>query len=163
MDHKNKKEEKRGELKEVRAEERQARALERIADLLEDFLFPVAKSLTVKIGGQMGNTVLAVGKTAQATAHEWSGLAGAGTELPLAGAISWVSADPSVVTVDPASGLITAVAPSKLDANGAPIPVDITATDAANNLSNPAGDATITDTAPPPPTAQSLTVTVAPL
>jgi hypothetical protein len=164
MGHKNKKEEKREERKEVRAEVRQARALERIADLLEDFLFPVAKSLTVTIGDtKMGNTVLAVGKTAQATAHEWSGLAGSGTELLLAGAISWVSADPTVVTVDPASGLITAVAPSKLDTTGAPIPVDVTATDAANGLSNPIGDATITDVAPPPPKAQSLTVTVAPL
>jgi hypothetical protein len=117
----------------------------------------VAKSLTVTIEGKM-NTVLTVGKTAQATAHEWSGLAGAGVELPLAGAISWVSADPTVATVDPASGLITAVGPSKKDATGAAIPVDITATDAANKLSNPLGDATVTDVAL---TAQSLTVTVA--
>jgi hypothetical protein len=119
-----------------------------------------ARSLTVKIGGNTMNTVLTVGKTAQATAHEWSGLSGTGTELKLAGVISWVSADPTVVTVDPASGLVTAVAPSKLDATGAAIPVDITATDAANGLSNPKGDATVTDVAL---TAQSLTVTVAPI
>jgi hypothetical protein len=117
----------------------------------------VAQSLTVTIDGGSMNTVLVVGKTAQATAHEWSGPAGAGTELPLAGAISWASTDPTVVTVDPASGLITAVAPSKKDASGAAIPVDITAKDAANGLSNPKGDATVTDT---PLTAQSLTVSV---
>ena len=105
------------------------------------------------------NTVLSVGKTAQAAAHEWSGLAGSGTELKLAGPITWASADPSVCTVD-ATGLITAVAPSKVDANGQPIPVDITATDTTLNLSNPKGDATITDS---PLAAQSLTVSVTPI
>jgi len=105
------------------------------------------------------NTVLAVGKTAQAAAHEFSGLNGTGTELALAGPITWVSEDPSVCTID-ATGLITAVAPSKLDAAGVPIPVNITATDTVLNLSNVRGDATITDS---PLAAQSLTVSVTPI
>jgi hypothetical protein len=120
----------------------------------------VAKSLTVTINGESMNQVLAVGETAQAAAQEWSGLNGTGAQLPLAGAISWVSSDPTVATIDPASGLITAVAPSKLDANNAPIPVNITATDAANSLSNPPGSASVTDS---PLTAQSLTVTITPV
>ena len=114
---------------------------------------PVAKSLIVKFGGIKMNLVLKVGQTTQATAHEFSGLNGSGTELPLAGAVSWVSDDPTVATVDPTSGLVSAIAPSKLDASNAPIPVNITATDAANNLS---GSSSVTDT---PLSAQSLVVT----
>lgn len=117
-----------------------------------------AKSLRVKINGGSMNTVLTVGQTGQATAHEFSGLNGTGSELPLAGKISWASSDSSVATVDPVSGVITAVAESKKDANGAPIPVDITGTDAANGLFNPPGDATVTDQ---PLKAASLTVSVA--
>jgi len=118
------------------------------------------KSITVTIEGKTMNTVLKVGQTAQATAHGWSGPGGTGSELKLAGPVTFVSADPSVCTVDPTSGLITAVGPSVLDPGGLPIPVDITATDAATGLSNPKGDATITDTAI---AAQSITVTVAAL
>jgi hypothetical protein len=119
----------------------------------------VVRSITVTIGENVVNTVLTVGQKAQATAHGWSGLAGSGSELPLVGPVSWASADPTVATVD-TNGEITGVGPSKLDANGAPIPVDITATDAATGLSNPTGDATVTDT-PVVLTVQSVTVTVA--
>jgi hypothetical protein len=146
-----------------RPEERIADTLEEIEiilfdglRLLQDRLPQRAKSLVVKIGGKTVNQVLSVGQTAQATAHEFSGPNGTGSELPLAGAISWVSDDPTVATVDPASGLVTAVAASKLDASNQPIPVNITATDAANNLS---GSSSVTDQ---PLTAQSLTVTITP-
>jgi len=113
---------------------------------------PVAKSLTISFsdmkGKAMANTItLTVGQTSQASAHEFSGLAGAGVELPLAGAISWASSDAAVATVDPASGLVTAVGPGT---------ATITATDAANGLS---GSGVVSDT---PVVAQSLTVDFAP-
>ena len=111
-----------------------------------------AQSLTISFSDSKGNNMAAtitlqVGQTSQATAHEFSGLAGAGVELPLAGAISWASSDAAVATVDAASGLVTAVGPGTCN---------ITATDAANGLS---GSGVVSDT---PVVAQSLTVDFAP-
>lgn len=72
---------------------------------------------------------LEVGKTATAVAHRFKGT----TEIPLLGAPVYSSSDPSVATVDPASGLITAVAEGT---------VTITGTD-TDGL---AGSDTLTDT-----------------
>jgi hypothetical protein len=169
-------EEQREELRWENVGLRFVKAVERIASSVEKyvnfFTEPlIAKSMTVTIGDKnaMGNTVLAVGKTAQATPHLFSGPLGTGTEVKITQPVTWVSADPTVATVD-SNGLITAIGPSKLDANNNPIPVDITGTtqspDANGNLqtfSNPTGDATITDVPAPPPVAASMTVTVAPI
>lgn len=98
-------------------------------------------------GEFMGATLtLTVGQTANATAHEWSGPNGTGVELPLAGAISWVSSDPTIATVDPTSGLVTAVAAGQ---------ATITGTDAANGLT---GSGIVSDQ---PVVAVSLTVDLA--
>jgi uncharacterized protein YjdB len=59
-----------------------------------------------------------------------------GPELPPLGPVSYASSDPTIATVDPASGLITAVAAGV---------ATITGTDAGNGLS--AND-TVSDTAP---------------
>lgn len=146
----------------LRRMERKLNAILEELDILivEEAEENAVKSITVDIGGKSHmNTVLNVGQTAQATAHGWSGLTGTGSELPLVGPVSFASDDPSVATVDPSSGLITAVGPSKLDSSNNPIPVNITATDAATGLSNPPGDATVTDAQI---TVASVTVTIAP-
>jgi len=49
---------------------------------------------------------LPVGKTATAVAHRFQGT----TEIPLLGAPVYSTSDATIATVDPASGLITAVA-----------------------------------------------------
>ena len=91
---------------------------------------------------------LLVGKTAQAVWQEFSGPNGTGDKLPPAGAVTYTSSDPTTVTVDPSSGLITAVAMASS-------PVTISGTDAANGL-------TATDTVTTAETAQSATLTVVP-
>lgn len=92
----------------------------------------LAKSGTVTFeGDNMADTVLQVGQTAQAVAHEFQGLNGTGAELSLKGKITWASDDATVATVDPASGVVTAIAASKTDANGTPVPVNISFTDDA--------------------------------
>lgn len=107
-----------------------------------------AKSLVVKILDSKGNTlmpaVLQIGQTAQAVAQEFSGPNGSGSPLPLAGVIAWTSSDPTIATVDPASGLVTAVGAGQ---------ATITGTDPANGLS---GSDIVSDQ---PITAQSLVVT----
>lgn len=108
-----------------------------------------AKSLVVKILDSKGNTlmpaVLQIGQTAQAVAQEFSGPNGSGSPLPLAGVIAWTSSDPTIATVDPASGLVTAVGAGT---------ANIVGTDPANGLT---GSDVVSDQ---PLTAQSLVVTV---
>lgn len=58
---------------------------------------------------------LNVGQTATAVAHRFKGT----TEIPLLGAPTYVSSDPTVATVDAASGLITAVAEGTATITGA--------------------------------------------
>lgn len=102
-------------------------------------------SATLKIKGETMATLL-VGKTAQAVWQEFSGPNGTGDKLPPAGAVTYTSSDPAVATVDPSSGLVTAVAIGT---------ATITGTDAANSLT--ASDS-VTDTE----VAQSATLTVVP-
>jgi len=90
---------------------------------------------------------LVVGSTAVAVLHEFSGLNGTGAELAPIGPVSYVSSDPSVATVDAASGLITAVAAGT---------ATIVGTDAGNGLS--ASDS-VSDT---PLVAQSATLVITP-
>jgi len=87
-----------------------------------------------------------VGKTAQAVWQEFSGPNGTGDKLPAAWAVTYTSSDTSVATVDPSSGLITAVGLGT---------VTISGVDAANSL-------TASDTATTTETAQSATLTIVP-
>ena len=89
---------------------------------------------------------LLVGQTAQAVWQEFSGPNGTGDKLPPAGAITFTSSDPAVATVDPSSGLVTAVALGSATISG---------TDAANSL-------TASDTVSVTEKAQSATLTVVP-
>lgn len=83
---------------------------------------------------------LEVGKTATAVAHRFKGT----TEIPLLGAPVYSSSDASVASVDPATGVITAVAEGT---------VTITGTD-TDGL---AGSDTVTDTI-----TQTITLTITP-
>jgi hypothetical protein len=97
-------------------------------------------------GDHVMPATLLVGKTAQAVWQEFSGPNGTGDKLPPAGAVSFTSSDPSIATVDPSSGLITAVAMGT---------VTISGSDAANNL-------TASDTAAVTEVATSATLTIVP-
>ena len=132
------------------------RLLARIAEALESsarslsgielHLRPrLSATLTIKQGGKSVATLL-VGKTAQAMWQEFSGPNGTGDKLPPAGQVTFTSSDPAVATVDPNSGLITAVALGS---------VTISGVDAANSLT--ASDS-LTDTE----VAQSATLTIVP-
>lgn len=90
---------------------------------------------------------LKVGQTATALLVEFDGPNGTGNQVPPVGPVSYSSSDPSIATVDPSSGLITAVAPGT---------VTITGTDSGNSLS--ASD-TATVSAP---LAQSAVLTITP-
>jgi len=106
----------------------------------------LSASLTIKIKGEhhMPATIL-VGKTGTATWQEWSGPNGTGDKLPPAGPVTFASSDGSIATVDPSSGLVTAVAVGTATISG---------NDATNNLS--ASDTvTVTETA----VSATLTVT----
>jgi len=87
-----------------------------------------------------------VGKTANSVWQEFSGPNGTGDKLPPAGAIAFTSSNPAVATVDPSSGLVTAVAVGTATISG---------TDQANSL-------TASDTASVTETAVSATLTVVP-
>lgn len=90
---------------------------------------------------------LTVGQTATAVYQEWSGPNGTGSKLASAGPVAFTSSDPTIATVDPASGLVTAIAPGT---------ATITGTDATNGMS--ASDS-VSDT---PLKAQSATLVITP-
>lgn len=71
--------------------------------------------LTIKVGGK-----------ATATLKEWDGPNGTGNEVPPIGPVSYMSDNPSVATVDAATGSITGVAPGT---------ANLTGTDGGNSLS----------------------------
>lgn len=102
-------------------------------------------SATLQIKGEKMATLL-VGKTGQAQYQEWSGPNGTGDKLPSAGAVTFSSSNTAVATVDPNSGLVTAVALGTAVITGA---------DAANSL-------TASDTVTVTEVAQSATLTVVP-
>ncbi len=109
-------------------------------------IFEPRLSATLKLQGENMPATLLVGKTATAVWQEWSGPNGTGDKLPSAGAVSFTSSDPAVATVDPSSGLVTAVALGTATISG---------TDAANTL-------TASDSVTVTETAQSATLTVTP-
>lgn len=90
---------------------------------------------------------IVVGKTAQAVYKEFSLPNQQGVELPPAGPIAYATSDGSIATVDPATGVITAVAPGN---------VVITGSDAANGL-NASDTGTVTGIQ-----AQSASLTIVP-
>ena len=90
---------------------------------------------------------LLVGQQANSVWQEFSGPNQTGDKLPPAGAVTYTSSDPTIATVDPASGVITAVAIGT---------VTISGQDAANSLT--ASD-TLTDTE----VAQSASLTIVPI
>lgn len=112
-----------------------------------------AKSAKLVISDSKGNRLmpatLQVGQTATAVLKEFTGLNGSGVEIAPVGPVSFSSSDAAIATVDPTSGLVTAVGPGT---------ATITGLDSGNGLS--ASDV-VSDT---PVVAQSavLTLTVNP-
>lgn len=90
---------------------------------------------------------LQVGQTATAVFTEFSGPNGTGVVVAPIGPVSFSSDHPEIATVDPTSGLVTAVAPGT---------ATITGTDAGNGLS--ASDS-VSDQ---PLVAQSATLVITP-
>jgi uncharacterized protein YjdB len=88
---------------------------------------------------------LTIGQTATAVFTEFSGPNGTGVVVAPIGPVTFSSSDPTIATVDPTSGLVTAVAPGA---------ATITATDAGNGLT--ASDS-VSDS---PLTAQSATLVI---
>jgi len=144
--------------KQVHEEARIANALERIATAFESLAasfkqaFASAQSATLTITDSKGNKLMPatiqVGQTAQAVYQEWSGLNGTGSKLAPAGPPTFTSSDPTIASVDPVTGLITAMGPGT---------ATITGTDSVNGLS--ASDS-VSDT---PLTAQSATLVITPI
>jgi hypothetical protein len=110
-----------------------------------------AQSATLVILNDRGVIImpanLVVGQTAQAVYQEWSLPAGTGVKLPSAGPVAFATSDGAIATVDPVSGLVTAVAAGT---------VTITGSDATNGL-NASDTATVTGIA-----AQSATLVITP-
>lgn len=95
----------------------------------------------------MSDVTVIVGQTATAVFQEFDGPDGSGNVVAPVGAVTYSSSDDSIATVDPSSGLITAVAAGT---------VTISATDAGNGLS---ASAPLIDN-PVAPVAQSATLTI---
>lgn len=108
--------------------------LRTIIRLLGGYPVPRPQSMTLSYtieGETTMSTVLPiqleVGQTASPTEQEWSGPNGTGTEVPNAGAVSYAADASGAISVDPNTGIVTAVAPT---ASGAV--ATATATDASN-------------------------------
>lgn len=69
---------------------------------------------------------IAVGQTATAVLHEWTGPGGTGLEVAPIGPVSYSSDNASIASVDPNTGLVTGMAAGT---------ANITGTDAGNGLS----------------------------
>src|SRR5271166_1975549 len=126
------------------------KVLEHILDLLREIYSVVrprlSATLTFKGENDMALTLLP-GQQGQAVFQEWSGPSGTGDKLMPAGAVSYVSDNTSVATVDPATGIVNAVALGTANISG---------TDAANSL-------TASDVLTVAETAVSATLTLEPL
>jgi len=122
-----------------------------IAELVEEVhgirvILTPRLSARLKIGDHHMPATILVGKTATAVWQEFSGPNGTGDKLPPAGAVTFTSDNSNIATVDPSSGLVTAVAVGSANISGA---------DAANSL-------TASDSVTVTETAQSATLTVVP-
>ena len=126
--------------------------LHRIANCLCGILellrrMTTAHSATLTLRGITMPVTMQIGQTATAVLHEFTGPNGTGTELPPIGPVAYTSSDPSVASVDMASGVVTAVAPGT---------ATITGTDGGNSLS--ASDSVTVAT----PVAVSATLVITP-
>lgn len=114
----------RKELKQIEHEEHVTQSVEfliykrldRIEAMLIELLHPKPKSATGRInplGGFMANpaTLTIGGPGGQYTQTEWLGPNGTGNTIANIGPMSYASDNTSIATVDPASGVITQVAP----------------------------------------------------
>jgi Bacterial Ig-like domain (group 2) len=130
---------------------REARLIEEDLKAIEGELASKALSATLTIQNEKGvrlmPATLQVGQTANAVWQEFSGPNGTGSPLAPASPPTFTSSDPTIATVDPSSGLVTAIAPGT---------ATITGTDPGNGLT--ASD-TVSDT---PLVAQSATLVVTP-
>lgn len=93
----------------------------------------------------MPATIL-VGGTANSLFQEWTGPNGTGTVVPNAGAPAFVSDNPAVATVDPASGVATGVSAGTANISGTDPANSLTASDVltVNAVATPAVSATLT-------------------
>jgi hypothetical protein len=103
-------------------------------------------------GNRLMPAQLLIGQTATAVLHEFVSQGGA--ELAPIGPVSYSSSDPTIATVDPASGLITAVAPGTATITGLDGGNSLTASDSVSDTPLVATVATlvITPTVAIPPT-----------
>ena len=115
----------------------------------EDEEEQVAKSAKLTFLDSKGNTLmpatLQIGQTATAVLNEFTGLNGTGAKIAPIGPVTFSSSDATIATVDPATGVVTAVGPGV---------ATITGLDSGNGLS--ASDV-VSDT---PVVAQSATLTL---
>jgi hypothetical protein len=121
----------------------------KVDQLIALFLPEPQQSVTVNFtdeeGNDMANTItLAPGKTAQATATRWDNSGAVPAKIPLLGTPVWATSDPTVATVD-SSGLVTYVGPGTAQIQG-------------KDTDGVAGVGTVTDSAAPPPPAQTVTI-----
>jgi uncharacterized protein YjdB len=86
---------------------------------------------------------LQVGQTATAVFTEFSGLNGTGVVVAPIGPVVFSSSDPSIATVDPASGLVTAVAPGAATITGTDQGNGLTASDSVSDTPLVAASATL--------------------
>lgn len=94
-------------------------------------------------GDHMAVTV-PVGTTGTSLWQEWSGPAGTGSVLPTAGPVTYTSSDPTIVTVDPATGNWSSVAPGTATITGVDNTNSLTASDMVSDTAIAAQSATLT-------------------
>ena len=90
---------------------------------------------------------LTVGQTATAVYQEFSGLNGTGAKLAAAGAVVFTSSDATIATVDPASGLVTAIAAGTATITGSDATNGLSASDSVSDTALVAQSATLVITA----------------
>jgi hypothetical protein len=94
-----------------------------------------AQSATLSISTAQGQTMpatLTVGQTAVAKLHEFAGVGGTGVELNPIGPVTYSSSDATIATVDPVSGMITAIAPGTATISGSDAGNSLSASDTAS-------------------------------
>ena len=109
-----------------------------------------AKSATLTFKGDITMpATIQIGKQAQAAFTEFDGPNGTGNPVKPVGNVIFESDNTAVATVDPSTGVATGVSGGTANISGL---------DQGNNLS--ASDVLTVQAAPPPPTAQSATLTL---
>ncbi len=134
----------REELKILRSIEQQLKEAQRIQDRNKSALLLLYDT---KGAFLMPASIVVGGNGAQAAFTEWSGLNGTGSQVAPVGAVSFTSDNPAVATVDPTSGLCTAVSVGTANISGADAGNSLTASDALTVTAAVAQSATLTLTA----------------